>query len=179
MKIIDSYPTIETLFDKWRDPLGRDFVPYRNHVYRVFNFAVVMSGADEEGVEKLAVISAFHDVGIWLDKTFDYIEPSVTRASEFLLQRQQCAWISIVARAIRAHHKIFPWTGNGSNLVESFRRADWLDVCLFMLPTRLERSGMHAVLQTFPRKGFHGRLVVLSLPWILRHPLRPLPMFRL
>ena len=179
MNIINSYPTIENLFESWRDPLGCDFVPYRNHVYRVFNFAVAMSEADEEGIEKLAVIAAFHDVGIWLDQTFNYIEPSVTRASEFLLQRRQCAWISIVAKAIRAHHKIFPWTGNGSNLVESFRRADWLDVCLFMLPTRLERHFIYAVLRAFPRKGFHYRLVVLSLPWILRHPLCPLPMLRL
>ena len=179
MKIIDSYPTIEKLFESWHDSLGRDFVPYRNHVYRVFNLAVALSDANGAGVEKLAVISAFHDVGIWLDNTFDYIEPSVTRASEFLLQHQLCAWISIVARAIRAHHKVFPWTGNGSNLVESFRRADWMDVCLLALPTRLSRGFVYSVLRTFPRKGFHYRLVVLSLPWILRHPLRPLPMFRL
>ena len=179
MDVIDFHPTIENLFQSWREPLGQDYVPYRNHVYRVFNFSVKLADADGDLVEKLAVVSAFHDIGIWLDRTFDYIEPSVLHASEFLLANKRCSWISSVAKTIREHHKLLPWIGNGSNLVESFRRADWLDVCFVVFPTKLETSFTDNVLQTFPRSGFHFRLACLALPWILRHPLRPLPMFKL
>ena len=69
--------------------------------------------------------------------------------------------------------------GDKGKIVEAFRRADWLDVCLFALPTRLPRTFLDKVVQVFPRAGFHPRLVVFTLRWVRQHPFRPLPMFKL
>jgi hypothetical protein len=62
---------------------------------------------------------------------------------------------------------------------ETARGLDPLDVCLFPLPTRIPRTLRAALLATFPRAGFHRRLVELGLTWGRRHPLRPLPMLKL
>ncbi len=179
MNIIQAYGTVDELFGKWKPYLGRDYHAYRNHAYRVFNLSRALAGCSEDDQEKLALASAFHDIGIWLDDTFDYLDPSVRRAVDYLSRIGRESWSECIAEIIYQHHKIFPWHGREQHLVESFRRADWLDVCLFSLPTRLERSFLREVLHTFPRHGFHGRLVLLTLYWSRKHPFNPFPMFRL
>ncbi len=179
MRILTEHPTIDSLLEEWKAQLGRDYLPYRNHVYRVFNLAFTLAEAAGEELEKLSVAAAFHDVGIWLDETFDYLEPSIKRAKTFLADTGHGSWSTEVACMIRQHHKIFPFRGGRVKLVEAFRRADWLDVCLFILPTGLPKAYLGRVVQTFPRAGFHRRLVVFTLRWMRQHPLRPLPMFKL
>ncbi len=179
MKIFNNHEIIDRLFKEWHSRLGRDFVAYRNHVYRVFNFSSAIASATGDNLEKLAIASAFHDIGIWLDNTFDYLEPSIQRASAFLIVHSRDSWSAEIGNIIRQHHKISTWRGPEMALVEAFRRADWLDVCLFAIPTRLPISFLAEVLSKFPREGFHGRLMALSFSWVRQHPLRPLPMFRL
>jgi hypothetical protein len=179
MNIISSHQTVDELFEKWEPFLGRDHLAYRNHAYRVLNISCALAKANGEDQEKLALASAFHDIGIWLDNTFDYLSPSVRRAVDYLSRIGYEPWAESLTEIIYQHHKIFPWHGPEEDLVESFRRADWLDVCLFSLPTRLERSFLMEVLHTFPRHGFHSRLVLLTLSWWRKHPFNPLPMFRL
>ena len=127
----------------------------------------------------LAIAAAFHDAAIWLDGTFDYIEPSAQRAERFLADGGRSESSALVCTMIREHHKITPWHGADAHLVEAFRRADWLDVSLFLLPTRIPRTLRTELLTTFPRVGFHRRLVELGLGWSRKHPLRPLPMLKL
>ncbi len=179
MQILTNHPVIDSLFQEWKPRLGRDYTAYRHHVYRVFNLASALAGADGEDLEKLAAAAAFHDASIWLDDTFDYLEPSIGRAEAHLIENGHESWALEVKAMIGQHHKVSPWNGPGSRLVEAFRRADWLDVCLFALPTRLPRSFLGQVLKRFPRKGFHGRLVVFTIRWTRQHPFRPLPMFKL
>ncbi len=179
MQVRDAHPTIDRLFEGWREGLGRDLTAYRNHVYRVFNLATwLVADPDVEAVETLAVAAAFHDIGIWLDDTLDYLEPSVERAARHLESAGRPEWTDRVGEIIRWHHKVRPWRGPGAELVEPFRRADWIDVSLFTLPTRVPRDALRGLLHAFPRAGFHARLVVLGIAWSRRHPLRPLPMFR-
>ncbi|MGC4042663.1 MAG: HD domain-containing protein [Armatimonas sp.] len=170
--------TIDALLDSWRTALGADHEAYRNHVYRVFNFAVAVAKATGEGREKLAIAAAFHDIGIWLDGTFDYLEPSELRATEYLTELGRPGWNDTVHEIIDQHHRIRPWRGRDSDLVEPFRKADWLDVCLFALPSPLERSYLAAVLQRFPRCGFHRRLVAFALDRARTHPLSPIPVLK-
>ena len=178
MTIIEANDTIDTLLEQWRPALGADYIAYHNHVYRVFNFAIRLAHATEEDIEKLAIAAAFHDVGIWLDNTFDYLDPSSRRAMDYLSQIGRNEWSETVHQIIEQHHKVCPWQGAEQNLVESFRKADWLDVCLFALPSTLERSYLTEVLRTFPRHGFHRRLVSLTFGWASKHPLNPLPIFK-
>ncbi len=174
-----SHPAMDALFLEWREALGPDYVAYRNHAFRVFNLAVLLASAQGADLDKLALAAAFHDIGIWLDHTFDYLEPSIARAKAYLTQQANPGWVADVENMIRQHHKLTPWRGQGGHLVEAFRRADWLDVCLFALPTKLPRAFLAELLDCFPRAGFHMRLVQLTASWTRRHPLRPLPMFKL
>lgn len=173
--IIETDTTIDALLETWRASLGADYEAYRNHVYRVFNFAVVMAQATGETREQLAVAAAFHDIGIWLDTTFDYLEPSEVRAAKYLTELGRTDWLDTVHEVIDQHHRIRPWQGRDRDLVESFRKADWLDVCLFALPSSLKCSYLKAVLQCFPRCGFHRRLVAFTIDRARTHPLSPIP----
>ena len=43
-------------------------------------------------IEKIAVATAFHDLGIWTDGTFDYLQPSVRLASAYLAGAAKPEW---------------------------------------------------------------------------------------
>ena len=125
--LLTSVPTIEEVLHDHASELGHDFIAYRNHAYRVVNLcaAIVKDRAD---LEKIAVAAVFHDLGIWTNKTFDYIAPSVALAREYLAAHGRAAWIPEIERMIADHHKITPSHANHDSLVEPFRRADWIDV---------------------------------------------------
>jgi len=182
MDIVETHDIIDSILlearRRWQPDLEADYLPYRNHVYRVFNFSIRMAGATGEDVEKLAIAAAFHDVGIWLDGTFDYLGPSSGRAAEYLSRIGREEWAESVHEIIDQHHKIRPWCGLEQNLVECFRKADWLDVCLFALPSPLKKAYLAEVLRRFPREGFHRRLIFLNLKWACKHPFNPFPIFK-
>ena len=180
MNILTEHTTMDFLFAQWKEKLGRDYLPYRNHAYRVYNIASTLAKVDNEDNEKIAVASAFHDIGIWFDATFDYLDPSAQRAEHYLINLGKESWTRTVNLMILQHHKLFPWQGQGAEsfLVEAFRRADWLDVACFFLPTRLPEAYLCEVVKAFPRVGFNTRITSLALWWAIRHPLKPLPIFR-
>ncbi|MBC8134573.1 MAG: HD domain-containing protein [Fibrella sp.] len=178
MTVVETHPTMDLLLEQWRPNLGADYLAYRNHVYRVFNFSICLACATGDDIEKLAIAAAFHDVGMWLDNTFDYLKPSSRRAMEYLSQIDREEWSEAIHQIIDQHHKVRTWRGSEQNLVESFRKADWLDVCLFALPSKLKRDHLTDVLHRFPREGFHRRLVFLTWGWARKHPLNPLPIFK-
>lgn len=171
-------PDIEFILNQWKSELGNDFLPYRNHVYRVYNMAVFLSAA--KGVErsKLAVAAAFHDLGIWSNGTWDYIQPSVERAAAYLAEKKHKNWVFDVSFMISEHHKLSRFKAAPSPLINAFRAADWLDVMLFLLPTRIPKAYRNELLVHFPRAGFHRRLLDMGLAWAVRHPFNPLPMFK-
>ena len=53
-------------------------------VYRVVDLCLAIVGDSRVELEKIAVAAVFHDLGIWTNKTFDYIAPSVAIAREHL-----------------------------------------------------------------------------------------------
>ena len=126
-RILTSVPTIDEVLQDHASDLGHDFIAYRNHAYRVLNLcAVIVKGGVE--LEKLAVATVFHDLGIWTNKTFDYIAPSIALAREYLTGHGRVAWIAGVEGMIADHHKITPSHAHHDSLMEPFRRADWIDV---------------------------------------------------
>jgi hypothetical protein len=177
--MLTAVALLDELLDAHAAVLGRDFTAYRNHTYRVVNLCVTQSSADLEQLQKLAIAAAFHDMGIWTDGTFDYLQPSVTLATNYLVQSGRAAWTPEISAMILEHHKISRYRGNSSWLVEPFRRADWVDVTRGLITFGLSQSLLHAVFSTWPSAGFHKRLVQLELARLRRHPLNPLPMVRL
>jgi hypothetical protein len=129
-------------------------------------------------LEKIAVAAVFHDLGIWTNKTFDYLAPSVALAREHLATRGMADWIPEIEAMIVEHHKVTPSRANPQSLVESFRRADWIDVSRGLRRFGLPRTFIADVAATWPSAGFHRRLVTLTIDRFWKHPLSPLPMVK-
>ena len=175
--LLTSLSTVDTVLGEHVSELGHDFVPYRNHVYRVLNLCVAIAGDGSE-LEKIAVAAVFHDLGIWTSKTWDYLEPSVALARRYLTGGEHATWIPEIERMIMDHHKITRAVATTDGLVESFRRADWVDVTLGMRRFGVPRPLIMSLYEIWPSAGFHRRLVQLTLERFRAHPLTPLPMVR-
>lgn len=173
-----SVPVIDSVLETHAASLGGDFTAYRNHACRVLHLSAAIAGVDGAGLERLAVAAVFHDLGIWVAGTFDYLEPSAALAAEWLGTHGRADAIDEVVAMIRNHHKVTAWTGRPDWLVEPFRRADWIDVTYGVRRFGLSRSILRALAEEWPDAGFHRRLVQLTLARWRRHPASPLPMVR-
>jgi hypothetical protein len=172
-------PLVDGVLDHYAGALGNDFIGYRNHVYRVLNLCLTVTGGRRDDLDKIAVAAVFHDLGIWTSHTFDYIPPSVALAREHLAAGSQADWIPEIEAMIANHHKITRTRARADSLVEGFRRADWIDVSWGFRRFGLARPFIGSLFGTWPSAGFHWRLVELTAAWFPRHPLAPLPMVRL
>lgn len=180
---ITAIDTLDELLDAHAAVLGHDFMPYRNHTYRVVNLCMALSPdapADADtNLEKIAIAAAFHDLGIWTDGTFDYLRPSAARARVHLACGNHSDWMPEITGMILEHHKITRFRGDPRWLAEPFRRADWIDVTGGLRTFGLARSYVRGLFSTWPSAGFHKRLVQFSLARLKTHPWSPLPMLRL
>lgn len=156
--------------------MGGDLRGYRNHAYRVLNFCRALGEGDVP--ENLIVAAAFHDIGIWTHRTFDYLEPSAEEARNYLCAHDGGDRVDAVQSVIRTHHAIRPCRGPHAPQAEIFRRADLADVSLGTLRFGMPKRFVAEVQRAFPHAGFHWRLVQLAGRQFLRTPLRPLPMLR-
>lgn len=178
VELMEALPAVDAVLETHVSALGADRLGYRNHVYRVVNFAAALSQPTDEGIEKLSIAAAFHDLGIWTAGTFDYLAPSTELALAHLEHTGRAAWRSEIAAMIEVHHKVTAWQGRSDWLVEPFRRADWIDVTLGLRHFGIGRELVSAVRAAWPDAGFHWRLVTLAARRLATHPLRPLPMLR-
>lgn len=186
--LVREHPVIEEIFELWREPLGAAWEAYRGHVYRVFHFARALIersgdpletyGGADTALEIVAIADCFHDVGIWLDHSFDYLPPSRRRATEWLDEHGKSEWVEPVEAIIEYHHKLTGYRGVHAALVEPFRRADLVDVSLGTIRYGVPKDIVRDVRRAFPNAGFHKLLVKESTRWFFRHPLNPMPMMR-
>ena len=176
--LLTRIPTIDDVLDCHASALGNDLVAYRNHVYRVANLCIGIVGGCGT-LEKIATAAVFHDLGIWTDRTFDYIAPSIALAREYLVTRAQEDWITEISAMIENHHKITSSSANPNSLVGPFRQADWIDVTGGLRRFGIPRRFVARLFATWPDAGFHWRLVQLALHRFRTHPLTPLPMVKL
>lgn len=177
--LLTEIATLDTLLNAHAGQLGDDFAAYRNHTYRVANLCAVLSSSGMRQIEKIAIAAAFHDLGIWTDGTFDYLQPSVRLAGTYLVNSGKAEWVPEITEMILQHHKISPYRTNPDWLVEPFRRADWADITRGLISPGLSRKLIGAVYTQWQSAGFHKRLVQLELAHVRKHPLNPLPVFRL
>jgi len=175
--LLTRIPTIDNVLNDYATALRDDFLGYRNHVYRIVNLCVAMAGRSE--LEKIAVAAVFHDLGIWANGTFDYLAPSIALAHDYLVAHAHEDWAAEIERMIAAHHEITPSTAGPDSLIETFRRADWIDVTHGLRGFGVPRSFVARLLAAWPDAGFHWRLLTLTLDRFRRHPLTPLPMLTL
>jgi hypothetical protein len=179
LTLLKEIPVLDSVLEAHASELGEDFTAYRNHAYRVVNLCVAFSPGDPAQLEKIAMAAAFHDLGIWTDRTFDYLRPSVSLACAHMARAGKEEWTSEVTEMILQHHKLSPYRGQSHWLVEPLRRADLVDVSKGLFTFGLPRRLLREVFSTWPGAGFHKRLVQLELRRLLTHPWNPLPMVRL
>lgn len=182
---LQTLPLVEQLFMGWHGIMGQDYTPYRNHVYRIIHlachFAPQMSADDQL---LLQVAAAFHDSGIWLDNTFDYLEPSADRACAWLARHLDVGSGSLdyKQRQVRAmiyrHHQIRPVAEPDLALAEALRKADWTDLSLGLYRFGLPLAAVREIQKTWPAQGFHRRLLQMVWQRVRSHPMSPLPMLR-
>lgn len=178
MNLVMEFPVTDDILTSYALAIGADLTAYRNHIYRMLNFYVAISGTDSLPSAAVQIAAAFHDLGIWTDGTIDYLEPSVQQAMEYLASRQLTDLGDEVTALILEHHKVRPYRAAHALSVEPFRRADVIDVSLGLMTFGLPRAYIKTVKATFPNHGFHRMLIRLTARQFLRSPLKPLPMFR-
>jgi len=177
--VVDRHEVIDEVLDAWAPSLGDDRIAYRGHVYRVYNVARRLAGSARHD-HVLAIASAFHDVGIWSDRTFDYLAPSTARAQDYLRSHETGVSLGLIADVICNHHVLRRIrAGADADVIEAFRQADLVDVSGGWFGAGLDRAFLREVVRAFPYAGFHGILVRTALSWFVKHPLRPIPVLRL
>lgn len=174
---VKRHAVIDDVLAQWREQLGPDFDGYRGHVYRIFNYCRTLHGR-QTADDTIAAAAVFHDLGIWADGTFDYLEPSVARADAWLREQRPELDAAQIAAMIRWHHKLRACGPDLGRLTELFRRADLVDVSWGLVKFGLSRRFLRDVKHEFPNAGFHRCLLRIGGAWFIHHPLRPLPMMK-
>ncbi len=181
-EIIVTSPRLETLISPFAEtfPKSTDFLGYQNHCLRMLNVVLSLSEDEPDRREKLEIALAFHDITVFPERTLDYLESSSALARRHLEEIGRREWAEQITLMIGMHHKITPYRGRHANLVETFRKADWIDVSLGLLKFGLPARWIRDLHQRLPLHTFYPRtLFPLIGGYMLRHPLRPLPNFRL
>ena len=168
-------PLLEEIFAGYRAELGPDYPGYRNHVYRMIHFCLALHPCSEEERKKVVIAAAFHDMGIWVDHTVDYLPPSMALARSYLQKIGLDGWVDEIESMIDLHHKLRQVHDAERPLVEVFRRGDLVDFSLGMVTWGLPRAYINQVKAQFPNAGFHKRLMQLAGSWFAKHPLSPPP----
>lgn len=175
----DLVSLLDRLLSPYAAMIGKDFVAYRNHACRVAIFhSLLHTRSEVQDPLTLAAAAAFHDLGIWSARTFDYIDPSVQLAADYLSAQSRIDLLDDVSAMIRSHHKVTPCCGEAVQSAEQFRRADWMDVSAGVINFGISRRAIAQVRARFPGAGFHKLLFKLSLKRVITHPWNPLPMLQ-
>lgn len=177
MSVTGAHGAAEELFERHGPRFGPALAGYRGHVHRVIDMVAAQVQLTDHEATLLGVAGFFHDAGIWLDDSFDYLTPSMERAADHLDGRPADD-LALVSAMIDEHHRVRP-ARSDSALVEAFRRADLTDVSFGLIPAPGVRLARYrSLLKTYPSSGFRRGLVAVFISWVVRHPSRPLPMLR-
>ena len=179
--ITQSLPLVEEILGEWKPKLGKDFVGYRNHVYRMLHCCLVLYPCSEVEEKKLTIAACFHDIGIWSENTVDYLPPSIHEADGYLTKCGLDDWKEEIRLLIDLHHKIRPIDQSLRErypLLEVFRRADLADFSLGLILGGVPREYMRRLKNCFPNAGFHKLLSKLAVRWFKQHPLSPPPFLK-
>ena len=175
--LILVHTRLDELLSQHRNQLGKQYVAYRNHLYRLMNTIQATVKLTEVELEKVAVAAAFHDLGLWTHDTLDYLDPSAQMATDYLISIDKKSWVDEVVAMIQDHHKIKP-SEHPSRIVELFRQADWAEVTFGLVGLKVDQPTMQDIKQHFPHAGFHRFLLKRGVAWGIKNPLNPMPIFK-
>jgi len=178
VKIEEKIPLLEEILLEWKEVIGDEYQGYRNHVYRMIHFCLALNEYTDEEKEKIVIAGAFHDIGIWIENTVDYIEPSIPPAMQYLKQKKLDSWSKEIELMITEHHKIREYKDDNYPLVENFRKGDLVDFSFGVIKFGISKVFIKNIKSTFPNSDFHKNLGKRAAKWFVKHPLNPLPMMK-
>ena len=168
---------IDIILSNFKPVLGDAYQPYRSHAVRVCEIAKLLN-PEVFVEEKFAVAAAFHDLGIWVNQTWDYLKPSEQMACDFLEKENKSEWKNEITAMIHHHHKLSSYKGEDLPTVELFRKADLVDFSAGLIRFGLKREQYKDLVRDFPMEGFHRELARHFWGHLKRNPLSPFPMVR-
>lgn len=170
---------IEKIISPYKNLIGKAYLPYKNHVHRIALLTLELKrNVENEDKEKIAIAAVHHDIGIWTAKTFDYLEPSIKTAKKYLIENNSEDWIDEISMIIEMHHKRSVYKGIFSDSVESFRRADLIDITKGKKDFGIDTNFLEKNYQNYPMMGFRGLIFKKFIKNLFLHPFNPLPMMK-
>ena len=179
MLVEEQIPLLDEILAEWQDVIGDQFEGYRNHACRMALFCLALiKDCNKEQKEKIIIAAAFHDIGIWVEDTVDYIPPSLPPAMAYLKKRKLEAWSNEIELMITEHHKVREYQEATYPLVEIFRKGDLVDFSFGLFKFGISKDYISQVKATYPNADFHKNLGKRALKWFIKHPLNPVPMMK-
>lgn len=158
IKIYQKLPTVESNLQKFKSVIGKDYKGYEGHIYRVLSYSIHFLGGDEKYLDVIASALVFHDIGLWTDGTLAYLEPSCSQASNYYGNAFSSEENELIQNIIYWHHKITPFHGNHSDVVNAVIKADMIDASVGIITKGMPRAHIEKVTKTIPNAGFHQTL---------------------
>lgn len=152
--IYASSERIDQILGTYRDQLGGDFDGYRGHTLRVLTHAMAFIGDDQTHLPLMETVAAYHDIGIWTKDDLAYLEPSVDLV---LKDNAAMGWgfdPELLKAMIHWHHKITPYRGANADLVNAFRKADWIEASEGKIRKGVSKGRLKEVHDAIPDHGF-------------------------
>lgn len=172
IRIIKQTDWIESLFEPYREVIGRDFEGYRGHVYRVLTYALHLLGGSHPRQKEIETALVYHDIGLWTDAHLAYLEPSIDL---MVKDNRDNAWSldePLLRDIVFYHHKISAYRGHAAEIVNAVRKADWIDASGGFLRKGITREQIREVNQAIPEAGFHATLKRLGISLSNGNPIR-------
>lgn len=170
---------IDGLLFPYKEVIGLNYIPYKNHVHRIVNFTLELKEElKAEDETKIAIAAVFHDIGMWTAHSFDYLDPSIAEATEYLKAHGKTEWTEEITLIINMHHKLTKYEGKFADNVEPFRKADLIDLTKGLKHFDLSKALIAKNYAEFPMGSFRKTIVSKFFTNLLKHPSRPLPMFK-
>lgn len=173
MEIIEQSSTIDEILNAHHLDLGKDHLGYSGHCYRLLNYVRLME-ISEEDMLLLEVTIAYHDLGIWTNKTMDYLEPSWQLAKAYVEKHQLDIDLNHLELIIKGHHKL--GVISNSPLAEHLRKADQIDLSFGTISHGIDKVGAKQIRAMFPNHGFQMKVLRKVTAYAFCHPLKPFPM---
>ncbi|MCX9146918.1 hypothetical protein [Erythrobacter sp. WG] len=162
MDIIQLDTVVESELAQLAPCVGADLPGYRNHIYRVLTYAMHFMGGEARWRRPFAFALAYHDVGMWTDRTLAYLDPSAAQAEAARRDHAPDLDAALIHDLIVWHHKLTPFRGANAAAVNALRKADWVDASQGMIRKGLTRAQIAAVNAALPVHGFPDTLMRLA-----------------
>ena len=161
IKIISESEYIESLLSEFKGVIGSDYDGYRNHLYRVLTYTLhFLRDSDHQSRAEIEIALVFHDIALWTDGELAYLEPSIVQMKKSI--SDDGLNLELIEKLIYWHHKVTPYKGKYADVVNAFRKADWVDASQGHVRKGLSKEQVRQTVEAIPVMGFYDTLTRLS-----------------